>query len=414
MFSLWLVTVALAAIVTLALLLLLFRRPERAPVDFTPLIGRIDGLERVMEKTERGLREDLASQRSELHGAVVSSVSELGKAQGAQLEAVRAVVDQRLFSMQQDNSAKLDQMRRTVDEQLQGTLEKRLSESFQLVSERLEQVYKGLGEMQHLANGVGDLKKVLSDVRARGAWGEIQLGSLLAEMLAPDQFSRNVATTNTNERVEFAIRLPGSEQGEPVWLPIDSKFPQEDYLRLVEASERGDRAALDTCIKQLEARVRTCAREIRTKYVGPPFTTDFAIMYLPTESLFAEVLRRPGLVESLQRELRITVTGPTTLCAFLNSLQMGFRTLAIQKRSSEVWNLLGTVKTEFGKYAEVLEKIQTKLEQASKTVEEGLTRTRAINRKLRDVETSVDEPPEVAEIARAAGREELDLFAGLR
>ncbi len=427
MFSLWLLTITVAAVATVGLLVLLLRRPERPSLDLTPLLGRLDALERAFEKTERCLREDLTGNRTEsinsarqlreeLHGTVVKSVSELGMTQGAQLEAVRSVVDQRLHALQQDNAVKLEQMRRTVDEQLQGTLEKRLNESFQLVSERLEQVYKGLGEMQTLASGVGDLKKVLSDVRARGAWGEIQLAALLDEILSPDQYGRNVATTNTAERVEFAIKLPGVEQGSSVWLPIDSKFPQEDYLRLVEATERADRAAIDASVKQLEARVRACARDIRAKYVAPPATTDFAIMYLPTESLFAEVLRRPGLVESLQRDLRIAVTGPTTLAALLNSLQMGFRTLAIQRRSGEVWSLLGSVRTEFAKYAEVLEKVRSKLEQASKTVEEGLTRTRVINRKLRGIDKGEEPPPlplPLPEVTRAAVRDEPDLFSDL-
>lgn len=415
MLVLWLVTVVVAAVAATALLLVLFLKQERpAPVDFGPVVTRLEAMERAFERTERNFREDLRQLREETQGSVVRCVSELGKTQGAQLEAVRAVVDRRLEALQQDNTAKLEQMRRTVDEQLQGTLEKRLNESFQLVSERLEQVYKGLGEMQTLASGVGDLKKVLSDVRARGAWGEIQLGALLDEMLSPDQFARNVATTRTAERVEFAIKLPGAEPGESVWLPIDSKFPQEDYLRVVEASERGDSAGIETAIRQLEARVKACAKDIRTKYVSPPGTTDFAIMYLPTESLFAEVLRRPGLVETLQRDWRVAVTGPTTLAAFLNSLQMGFRTLAIQQRSGEVWNLLGAVKTEFGKYADVLEKVHTKLEQASKTVQEGLTRTRVINRKLRGVEESSEElsPLQFPEIARAVGSgdPEQDLF----
>lgn len=428
MFSLWLVTFVLAAIAVVTLLLLLFRRPERPPaIDFNPLLSRLDAIERSVERAERAFREDLASQRSEssetarrlreeLNGTVLKCVAELGQSQGAQLESLRTVVDHRLQVLQQDNAAKLEQMRRTVDEQLQGTLERRLNESFQLVSERLEQVYKGLGEMQTLASGVGDLKKVLSDVRARGAWGEIQLAALLDEMLSPDQYARNVATARTTERVEFAVRLPGSEKGDTVWLPIDSKFPQEDYLRLVEATEAGDRAAMDASVKQLESRIRACAKDIRSKYVSPPDTTDFAIMYLPTESLFAEVLRRPGLVQSLQRDLRIAITGPTTLAAFLNSLQMGFRTLAIQKRSGEVWNLLGAVRTEFGKYADVLEKVHTKLEQASKTVEEGLTRTRVINRKLRGVDREGDAPIPLPlpEIALAAGRDEPDLFSDLQ
>jgi DNA recombination protein RmuC len=337
---------------------------------------------------------------SALHGfneSVIKHVSDLGTTQNSQLahlatamdqkfEVVRTAVDERLKSIQQDNSEKLEQMRRTVDEQLQGTLEKRLGDSFQLVSERLEQVYKGLGEMQSLATGVGDLKKVLSNVRARGTWGEVQLGALLEEVLTRDQFDCNVATTGTSERVEFAIRLPGSQPDQCVWLPLDAKFPQEDYLRLVDAMERASSTEVELCYKQLEQRIRACAKDIRDKYICPPRTTDFGVMYLPTESLYAEVLRRPGLVESLQVEYRITVTGPTTLAAFLSSLRLGFKTLAIQKRSSEVWELLGAVKTEFGKYSEVLDKLKKKLEEAASTVEKGLTRTRVIERKLKGIE----------------------------
>ena len=304
------------------------------------------------------------------------------------LEAVRGAVEERLKNLQKENGERLEQMRQTVDEQLHGALEKRLGESFQLVNDRLEQVYKGLGEMQTLAVGVGDLKKVLGNVRTRGTWGEISLGALLEDSLHQEQYERNVATTGGAERVEFAIRLPGPDGQGPVYLPIDAKFPIEDYQRLVDAADRGDAAEVELCAKQLEHRIRSCAKDIREKYVKPPMTTEFAIMYLPTESLYAEVLRRSGLVESLQRDLRIAITGPTTLAAFLNSLQMGFRTLAIQKRSSEVWQILGDVKTEFGKYADVLQKVHKKLEEAANTVDKGLIRTRQIEKKLRTVEAA--------------------------
>lgn len=347
------VAVALLAVAVL-------RIPAPPQPDLTPLAARIDALDRSQERAERAMREEMARNRAETRES---------------LEQIRRITDERL-----------EQMRRTVDEQLQGTLEKRLGESFRVVSERLEQVYKGLGEMQTLATGVGDLKRVFSDVRARGAWGEIQLGALLEQMLAPDQFERNVATGGASERVEFAIRMPGTEPGGSVWLPIDAKFPQEDYLRLVEASERGDASAVELCARQLEARLKVCARDISVKYVHPPATTDFAILYLPTESLYAEVLRRNGLVETLQRDYRIAVAGPTTLAALLNSLQMGFQTLAIQKQSSEVWRVLGQVRTEFGKYADVLARVQKKLQEASNTVDQGLTRTRVLERKLKEVE----------------------------
>jgi DNA recombination protein RmuC len=411
--SLLVVLIVLVAAVLVCLLILL-RRPS-VSVDLTPVQARLDASDRGLERVERGMREELARGREEgatqsralreevaravagLADSLLKQVTDLSAAQGVQfarltetteqkLEALRNTVDQRLHALQEDNAAKLEQMRRTVDEQLQGTLEKRLGESFRVVSDRLEQVYKGLGEMQALASGVGDLKKVLSNVRTRGTWGEVQLGVLLAEVLTPDQYAQNVATAGGAERVEFAIRLPGSEPGSTVWLPIDAKFPQEDYLRLVEASERGDAAEVEVCSKQLEQRVAACARDIREKYVAPPMTTDFGVMYLPTESLYAEVLRRPGLVETLQRDWRVTVAGPTTLAAFLNSLRMGFRTLAIQQRSSEVWDLLSAVKTEFAKYAEILDKVKKKLQEASNTVDRGLTRTRAIARKLKDVE----------------------------
>jgi DNA recombination protein RmuC len=279
-------------------------------------------------------------------------------------------------------------MRQTVDEKLQGTLEKRLGESFKLVSERLEQVHKGLGEMQTLATGVGDLKKVLTNVKVRGVWGEVQLGSLLEQVLSPDQFARNVTTRDAGERVEFAVKLPGqgTDKDETIWLPIDAKFPVEDYQRLIEAQERADVEGVESAGKHLENRVKSCARDISEKYLNPPKTTDFGILFLPIEGLFAEVIRRTGLVETIQRECRVIIAGPTTLWSILNSLQMGFRTLAIEKRSSEVWNLLAAVKTEWTKYGEILEAVERKLHQASDTIEKAKVRTKAIGRKLRDVQ----------------------------
>jgi DNA recombination protein RmuC len=280
-------------------------------------------------------------------------------------------------------------MRRTVDEKLQGTLEKRLGESFKQVSERLEQVHKGLGEMQSLAAGVGDLKRVMTNVKTRGTWGEFQLGAILEQILAPEQYDANVATkTGSGERVEFAVRLPGPNEDSStvVYLPIDAKFPAEDYPRLLDAQEAADPDALGAAAKGLETAIRGSARDICEKYISPPATTDFAVMFLPTEGLYAEVIRRTGLVEWCQRDCRVVIAGPTTLAALLNSLQMGFRTLAIQKRSSEVWELLGAVKTEFGKFGDVLGKVKKKLDEASKTVEQAETRTRVMNRALRSVE----------------------------
>jgi DNA recombination protein RmuC len=306
---------------------------------------------------------------------------------GEKLDKVRDSVEGKLASIQADNSRQLEKMRETVDEKLKTTLEQRLGESFRHVSERLEQVQLGLGEMRALATGVGDLKKVLTNVRTRGTWGEIQLGALLEQILTREQYETNVATkAGSNDRVEFAVKFPGRDDQGPVWLPIDAKFPQEDYRRIVEAAEQANPALLEESAKQLENRIRLEAKSIRDKYIDPPHTTDFAIMFLPTEGLYAEVLRRPGLTEELQRTFRIMVTGPTTLAALLNSLQMGFRTLAIEKRSGEVWALLGAVKTEFGKFGDVLERTQKKLQEASNTIENAATRTRQIERKLRNVQ----------------------------
>jgi DNA recombination protein RmuC len=305
------------------------------------------------------------------------------------LDSVRQTVEERLKSLQDENSAKLEQMRETVDEKLHATLEQRLGESFKLVSERLELVHKGLGEMQTLAAGVGDLKKVLTNVKARGTWGEVQLGNLLEQVLTTDQYERNIATRpGSNERVEYAVKLPGrdGDDGKPVWLPIDAKFPQEDYQKLTDAQEQANAQLAEEAAKQLEQRIKAEARSIKEKYLDPPHTTDFAIMFLPIESLYAEVLRRPGLFDILQREYRVVLTGPTTLLALLNSLQMGFRTLAIQKRASDVWALLGAVKTEFNRFGEILEKTKKKLDEASASIETAATRSRAIERKLRDVQ----------------------------
>jgi DNA recombination protein RmuC len=305
------------------------------------------------------------------------------------LNAMRKTMADQLQAMQADNTKKLEQMRATVDEKLHSTLEKRLGESFKQVSERLEQVYKGLGEMRSLATGVGDLKKVLTNVKTRGTWGEIRLSHILEQILTPDQYDVNVATKkNSNERVEFAIKLPGQDQDHEkiVWMPIDSKFPQEDYQRLMDAQEAADKEQAERSIKNLETRIKAEAKHIKEKYLDPPNTTDFGIMFLPVEGLYAEVLRRPGLCDTLQREYRIVVTGPTTLAALLNSLQMGFRTLAIEKRSSEVWELLGAVKTEFGKFGAVLAKTKKKLQEASNTIDKAEVRTRAIERKLRKVQ----------------------------
>tara|TARA_B100001971_G_C18220734_1_gene556997 strand:+ start:359 stop:1672 length:1314 start_codon:yes stop_codon:yes gene_type:complete len=316
-------------------------------------------------------------------------LGEMTKLNQEKLEQMRNTVERQLRVLQEENSKKLEQMRSTVDEKLQTTLEKRLGESFKQVSERLEQVYKGLGEMRSLASGVGDLKKVLTNVKTRGTWGEIRLGNILEQILTPEQYEVNVAIKkNSSDRVEFAIKLPGQnvDKDTIVWMPIDSKFPQEDYQRLIDAQEAADKEQAEKSIKSLETRIKLEAKEIKEKYIDPPYTTDFGIMFLPVEGLYAEVLRRPGLCDTLQREYRVVVTGPTTLAALLNSLQMGFRTLAIEKRSSEVWELLGAVKTQFGQFGDALSKTKKKLQEASNSIDSAEIRTRAIERKLRDVQ----------------------------
>jgi DNA recombination protein RmuC len=310
----------------------------------------------------------------------------------SRLEAVRQTVEDKLKTLQDDNNKQLEQMRATVDEKLHNTLEQRLGDSFKQVSERLEMVHKGLGEMQMLAAGVGDLKKVLSNVKTRGIWGEVQLAAILEEILTPGQFGVNVATRpGSNERVEFAVKLPGRQEGDAiVWLPIDAKFPQEDYLRLVAASEEGNPILAEEAARQLENRIRLEARNIHDKYLSPPHTTDFGIMFLPTESLYAEVAKRPNLLETLQREARVIVTGPSTMAALLNSLAIGFHTLAIEKRSSEVWSLLGAVKTEFGKFGDMLDKTHKKLSEATHSLETASRKSRTIEKKLRQVQAIPD------------------------
>ena len=357
-------------------------------------------------------RDEHAAALSEGNAALLNTLTQLGQSQTAALESMQRQVllstrnqeeragqmsasvaaslsqlDARMEALRQQNDRQLSEMRRTVDEKLTESLDKRLNDSFAQVSRRLEQVYKGLGEMQTLAVGVGDLKKVLTNVKTRGIWGEMQLGSLLSAVLSPGQYEENVAVVpGAAERVEFALRLPGRE-GETVYLPIDSKFPQEDYLRLVEAGQSGDAQAADAARKALLVRMKQEARRIAGKYILPPHTTDFAVMFLPVEGLYAEVAQSPDLCESLQREFRVVVAGPSTLSALLNALQMGFRTLAIQQRSSEVWKLLGAVRSDFDKFADVLEKTRQRLQQATESIDTAFTRTRSIQRRLGAVES---------------------------
>lgn len=339
-------------------------------------------------KTLVSTMSEMAIQQKNSLDSFTKQLTELTTMNEQKLERVRNIVEQKLTYLQEDNNKKLEQMRLTVDEKLHATLEQRLGESFKQVSDRLEQVHKGLGEMQTLASGVGDLKRVLSNVKARGTLGEIQLGNILEQILSFDQYESNVITKKGSlERVEYAVKLPSKdENSESVYIPIDSKFPLEDYQRLLDAQDSGDAQAASEAAKQLEARIKAEAKSIRDKYINPPMTTDFAIMFLPIEGLFAEVLRRSGLWDTLQREYRVTITGPTTLSALLNSLQMGFRTLAIQKRSSEVWQLLGAVKNDFGKFGDILDKTQKKLLEASNTIDDAAKRGRAIERKLKSVQ----------------------------
>ena len=342
-----------------------------------------------LETIDRSLRDEFSRNREEAGAAAKNQREELARS----LEGVRSIVDVRLRQLQDDNATQIDKMRATVDEKLQGTLEKRLGESFKLVSDRLEQVHQGLGAMQQLASDVGGLQRVLTNVKTRGGWSEWQLGVLLDEMLTPEQFAKNMKMRDdTDERVEFAIKLPGNENGASVWLPIDAKVPMEHYDRLAAAQEKGEPTAVETAIKTLETQLKRCAKDICEKYINPPKTTDFALLFLPSEGLYAEAIRRVGLVQNVQRDCRVTFVGPTTLAALLNSLQMGFRTLAIQQRSSEVWHLLAAVKTEFGKFGESLSAVKEKIDQASRKMEDVDVRSRAITKKLRDVEELPSNP----------------------
>jgi DNA recombination protein RmuC len=414
------IAVLLLLSLLLQVVILLRGRPG---AQLATLETRLLAIDAALERQERELRGELARLRSEAQESargdraeqaqalerfgqgLAGQVGQLGTLQAQQFEAfgqnlsrltqsfdarveqLRLTVESRLGAIQTENAAKLEEMRKTVDEKLHATLEQRLGESFKLVSERLEQVHRGLGEMQTLAAGVGDLKKVLTNVKTRGTWGEVQLAALLEQVLTAEQYAENVITRpKSADRVEFAIRLPGKDDGTPVWLPIDAKFPIEDYQKLLEAQERADPVALEVAARALETRLKNEAKTIREKYVEPPHTTDFAILYLPIEGLYAEALRRPGLAEALQREHRISIAGPTTLAAMLNSLQMGFRTLAIEQRSSEVWAVLGAVKNEFGKFGEALAHTRKKLQEASNSIDKAEVRTRAVSRKLKDVE----------------------------
>ena len=360
------------------------------------LNGQSDHLRQLLDDKLCQAQQDARAGRTEQAGSLkgfgellTGQLHQLMQRNTEGMDTLRHAIESRLAAIQTDNSQKLEQMRQTVDEKLHNTLEQRLGESFQRVSEQLERVHAGLGEMQTLASGVGDLKKVLSNVKVRGTWGEVQLDNLLEQILSAGQYEKNVATRpNSTERVEFAIKLPGrDEAGSVVWLPIDAKFPLEDYQKLLEAQELGDIAAMEDAGRAMENRVRAEAKTIRDKYIEVPHTTDFALLFLPIEGLYAEVIRRPGLFDTLQRDYRVTLTGPTTLTAILNSLQMGFRTLAIEQRSSEVWQVLGAVKTEFGKFGDVLAKTRKKLDEASRTIEQAEVRTRAIDRSLRKVES---------------------------
>ena len=371
-------TLLCAALAVVLLLVQLLRIRPSAGAD--PDVAR-----RELRDELRSAREEARLSARELREEVTKSID----ATQASLDRVRVTLDQRVRELQEGNERKLDEMRRTVDEKLHDTLEKRLGESFKLVSDRLDTVHKGLGEMQQLATGVGDLKRVLTNVKARGTWAEVQLGAILEQVLTPEQYGKNVCIRpDTAERVEFAVRLPGplDDPTTCVWLPIESKFPQEDWLRLQDASDQGDVAAVQAASDALIRTVRGSAKEIHDKYVHPPASTDFAIMFLATEGLFAEVLRHPSVVSDLQQQYRVVVAGPTTLAAILTSLRMGFQTLVVEQRAAEVWRVLGAVKTEFGKFGDVLDKVQRQLTTASRTIEETGQRSRAMEKKLRSAE----------------------------
>ncbi|MCK4916790.1 MAG: DNA recombination protein RmuC [Candidatus Omnitrophica bacterium] len=418
----WLILLFILSLINLIAILILVFRPRINSLEFKNKFENFSGNQ---ERIEKSVKAEISHNRGEINDSlgnlrketlnilntfqesVLTRIKETENSQKNQLdtllkqlisltqindnklEKIRETMQERIKSLQDENTKKLDEMRIIVDEKLHATLEKRLGESFKLVSERLESVYKGLGEMRTLTTSVDDLRKVFANVKTRGGWGEVQLGSLLEQMLTPDQYEKNVATKKgSNNRVEFAIKLPGQskDKNKIVWLPIDAKFPQEDYQRLLEFQEQANPEMTEKAAKQLEIRIKSEAKDIKDKYLNPPDTTDFGILFLPAEGLYAEILRRPGLCEILQRDYRIIVSGPTTFAALLNSLQMGFRTLAIEKRSSEVWNLLGAVKTEFIKFGAILDKTKLKLTQAVNAIDDASSKSRNIQKKLKKVQ----------------------------
>lgn len=402
-----LVLIAVMIVILLAGFILLYWRVGRDSAESSGLGNKLDHLRDLQERTDRSIRDEIARLRAEtqtgaqqertelalslksFENSVQIRLSELTFVTENKMEALRGMVDDKLGQIQTDNARQLERMRETVDDKLQGVLEKRLGESFQQVSERLELVHQGLGDMRNLAAGVGDLKKVLTNVKARGTWGEVQLGALLEEILAPEQYLKNVKINDsTADFVEFAVKLPGQSLSgaDEVLIPVDAKFPVEDYHRLLDAQERSDAPAAEEAVRQLEAGIKKAARDIARKYILPPRTTDFGIMFLPSEGLYAEVIRRTALVAALQREYHVVVTGPTTFAALLNSLQMGFRALAIRQRSAEVWKVLGDVKTAFGKFGESLEAVHKRLEQAAHSVDDARKKSKTIQNKLRNVE----------------------------
>jgi DNA recombination protein RmuC len=401
------VLLALGALILVLQILALLRGRSQGG-GHAELASHIERVEREvrmqLQATAQASRQEMGQTLSQSHAATVQQldgmrrqIEVLTESNARRLLEVRATLEVKMRELQTDNGARLEEMRKTVDEKLHATLEARLSASFQQVSERLERVHQGLGEMQLLAQGVGDLKRVLTNVKTRGTWGEVQLEMLLEQVLTPEQYAKNVETVaGSNARVEFALKLPGQVAGgAPVWMPIDAKFPKEQYERLLEAAERADAEGVATAGRELERAVRGEARTIADKYLAPPQTTDFAILFLPTEGLYAEVMRRPGLADELQRVNRVSIAGPSTLMALLNSLQMGFRTLALEKRSSEVWQVLGAVKTEFGKFGDVLAATKLTLEKAARNIETAEVRSRQMARKLKTVEAL---PSEAAQL----------------
>ncbi|WP_447779986.1 DNA recombination protein RmuC [Variovorax boronicumulans] len=440
MTELILLALAALAVVQLVLVIWLLARRQPAP-DHSEMLGVLAAMGNANERTERelrreigensrGARQETAQAFATFQQSLTQQGAEATRTQNAQLDAfslqlaslqktladtlntqlqglsesnarrlaeVRTTMETQLAQLQQSNAAKLDEMRKTVDEKLQSTLEARLGESFKQVADRLEQVHKGLGEMQTLAVGVGSLQRVLTNVKTRGVFGEVQLEALLEQVLTPEQYARQIETKpRSGQRVDFAIRFPGrGDDGAPVWLPIDAKFPRDDYERLIDAHERADAAGAEAAAKALEARIRTEAKSIAENYLAAPHTTDFAILFLPVESLYAEVLRRPGLMDAIQRQHRVTLAGPTTLLAMLNSLHMGFRTLALEQQASEVWKVLGAVKTEFERYGKWVERIKDQVGRASDTIDEAATRAKQMQRALRKVEALPEEQSQV-------------------